>query len=64
MSRYTPRQSTEFEARQLCFEFGDACRFVAALVTNVKKALTGYVRALFNKIETPQKAEQLNLELT
>lgn len=39
MSRYTPRNSQEFESRQKAFSFGEACRFVAALVHDVKRTL-------------------------
>lgn len=51
MNRYTPRQSAEFEARQQCFDFGMACRFVADLTANVKKHLANYVRKFFAKPE-------------
>jgi len=51
MNRYTPRKSAEFEARQQCFDFGMACRFVADLAANVKKQLTNYVRKFFAKPE-------------
>lgn len=64
MSRYTPRQSAEFEARQQCFDFGMACRFVASLTNDVKKALTGYVKTFFAKAEpTTKRPHQLVLEL-
>lgn len=64
MNRYTPRKSAEFEKRQFCFSFGDACRFVAALAADVKKALTGYVKRLFPKILVNlKKPHQLVLEL-
>lgn len=64
MSRYTPRKSTEFEERQFCFAFGEACRFVASLANDVKKALTGYVKAFFTKAAPVfKKPNQLVLEL-
>lgn len=63
MSRYTPRQSAEFEARQQCFDFGAACRFVAATVYDVKKALTSWVKGFFAKADTTKKPQQLVLEL-
>lgn len=63
MNRYTPRNSAEFEARQFCFAFGEACRFVASTAANVKKALTNYVRAFFTKILVEKKPHQLVLEL-
>lgn len=63
MSRYTPRNSAEFEARQFCFAFGEACRFVASTAASVKKALTSWVKRLFVKIDTSRKPHQLVLEL-
>lgn len=39
MNRYTPRNSDEFEKRQLCFSFGEACRFVASLAAKAKKEM-------------------------
>lgn len=64
MNRYTPRKSAEFEARQFCFAFGEACRFVASLANDVKKALTGYVKAFFTKAAPIfKKPHQLVLEL-
>ncbi|WP_295006845.1 hypothetical protein [uncultured Dechloromonas sp.] len=63
MSRYTPRQSAEFEDRQGCFEFGEACRFVAATVFDVKKAITSWVKGFFAKANTAKKPHQLVLEL-
>lgn len=64
MNRYTPRKSAEFEARQQCFDFGMACRFVADLTASVKKHLTNYVHKFFAKPEkrtSPPK--QLFLDL-
>lgn len=64
MNRYTPRQSAEFDARQQCFDFGMACRFVADLTASVKKHLANYVRKFFTKPEkhtSPPK--QLFLDL-
>lgn len=63
MNRYTPRKSAEFEERQFCFSFGEACRFVASTAADVKKALTKYVRAFFTKILVEKKPHQLVLEL-
>jgi hypothetical protein len=64
MNRYKPRKSAEFEARQKCFDFGMACRFVAELANDVKKALTGYVKAFFAKAAPAfKKPHQLVLEL-
>lgn len=51
MNRYTPRNQSEFEARQHCFDFGMACRFVASLANDVKKHLANYVRKFFAKPE-------------
>lgn len=64
MNRYTPRKSAEFEARQQCFDFGMACRFVADLTANVKRHLTNYVRKFFSKPEKPTSPPaQLFLDL-
>lgn len=63
MNRYTPRKSAEFEARQYCFDFGDACRFVAALANDVKKTLATWVKRLFARPDTSKKPHQLVLEL-
>ena len=45
MNRYTPRNSPEFESRQRTFDFGEACRFVAALVNDVKRTLSKWWKA-------------------
>lgn len=42
MSRYTPRNSPDFEKRQQCFPFGEACRYVAALALQVKRDLRAW----------------------
>lgn len=64
MNRYTPRHSPEFESRQQAFDFGATCRFVAALTNDVKKALTGFVKAFFAKAAPEsRKPHQLVLEL-
>ncbi len=64
MNRYTPRNSAEFEARQQCFDFGTACRFVADLTASVKKNLANYVRKFFAKHEQPiSPPKQLFLDL-
>lgn len=67
MSRYTPRQSPEFEGRQLAFEFGEACRFVAELAASVKKTLCKYVSHFFKKMDLGSEnqfpPEQLFLDL-
>lgn len=64
MNRYTPRKSAEFESRQQAFDFGAACRFVAALAADVKKALQGFVKGFFRK-DAPavKRPHQLVLEL-
>ena len=61
MSRYTPK-TAEFESRQMCFDFGAACRFVAALTLDVKKALGDYAKRLFAKPVATLKQFQLVLE--
>lgn len=63
MAKWAVQDKADFEARQACFDFGDACRFVAALTLDVKKALTGFVQRLFKQPATVQKAHQLVLEL-
>jgi hypothetical protein len=63
MAKWAVNDKTEFEARQSCFDFGAACRFINALVVDVKKALRGYVSRLFKKISPTIKARQLVLEL-
>lgn len=58
------KDKAEFEARQQCFDFGAACRFVASLAHDVKKALTSYVKAFFTKAKPIfKKPHQLVLEL-
>jgi len=64
MAKWAIKDKWEFEARQSCFDFGAACRFVNDLVVDVKKALTGFVKRLFKV--TPVKVKrphQLVLEL-
>lgn len=64
MSRYTPRKSSEFEARQLCFEFGEACRFVAKLAAEVKKTLKSWAAKMFAPvINEASPPVQQNLDL-
>lgn len=63
MAKWAVKDKAEFEARQACFAFGDACRFVLSVVVDVKKALTGYVSRLFKKPVPTIKFHQLVLEL-
>jgi len=63
MAKWAVKDKAEFEARQACFDFGAACRFVNSLVVDVKKALTGFVSRLFKKTAATVKAHQLVLEL-
>lgn len=63
MAKWAVQDKAEFEARQGCFEFGDACRFVIQIAIDVKKALTGFVTKLFKKTATVRKVHQLVLEL-
>jgi len=44
MNHYIPRKSDEFEKRQLCFPFGEACRFVAELAAKAKKEMLTWWR--------------------
>lgn len=65
MSRYTPRKSAEFESRQMAFEFGEACRFVANLVANVKNDLKKWACAFFRPVLAtifPPEQKILNLD--
>lgn len=57
------KDKAEFEARQACFEFGDACRFVLDLVWSVKKSLQSYVTAMFKTVKKEKAPEQLKLNL-
>lgn len=64
MAKWAVKDQSEFEARQSCFDFGAACRFVSSIALDVKKALTGYVSRLFKKAPVAvRKAHQLVLEL-
>jgi len=64
MAKWAVKDQGEFEARQSCFDFGAACRFVSSIALDVKKALTGYVSRLFKKAPVAvRKAHQLVLEL-
>lgn len=64
MAKWAVKDQGEFEARQSCFDFGAACRFVSSIALDVKKALTGYVSRLFAKPEPAVKrSHQLVLEL-
>lgn len=64
MAKWAVKDQGEFEARQSCFDFGAACRFVSSIALDVKKALTGYVTRLFKKAPAAaQKSHQLVLEL-
>jgi hypothetical protein len=63
MNRYTPRNSSEFEARQICFEFGKRARRIAREVAaTIKKAGKWLVKAL-NPAISFKKPHQLVLEL-
>lgn len=42
MARFQITDRREFEGRQMCLTFGEACRFVADLADQVKKALGGW----------------------
>lgn len=59
---------TEFEARQGCFDFGEACRFVNDLIADVKKSLAQWAKGFIRKIAMARQAvmfaEQLALNLT
>ena len=63
MSRYTPRQSAEFESRQMAFGFAAGARFVVKTALDVKKALTNYVKRLFSFVVAVKVPHQLVLPL-
>jgi len=57
----------EFNTRQICLEFGDACRFVNDLIAQVKTTLTTYATGVMRNFRMPKqettKPEQLRLNL-
>lgn len=61
------RDKAEFEARQQCFDFGMACRFVNDLIVSVKKSLTTYAKGVLRNFRMPvpetKKPDQLRLNL-
>lgn len=66
MAKWAVKDQAEFEARQMAFEFAEACRFVAQLAADTKKRLA----SMFAKWKkgfhtgTPfKKPHQLVLEL-
>lgn len=63
MNRYTPRNSAEFEARQMCFEFGKRARRIAAEVAATIKKAGKWLTKHFRAPLTGQKPHQLVLEL-
>ena len=67
MAKWAIKDQAEFESRQSCFEFGNACRFVLALVVDVKKTLGSWAKGfLMNfRMQRPEtkKPEQLRLNL-
>lgn len=64
MSRYTPRQSAEFEARQMCFEFGQRARRIAREVAEtIKKAEKWLSKHFRTTKNTDSPPKQLFLDL-
>lgn len=67
MKRFQVADKAEFEARQQCLDFGDACRAVLHLALDVKKALGGWAKGFLRNFRAPRKAErqpeQLRLNL-
>lgn len=66
MAKWAVKDQAEFEARQMAFEFAEACRFVAQLAADTKKRLA----AMFSKWKKGfvsktlfKKPHQLVLEL-
>lgn len=57
----------EFESRQGCFEFGDACRFVNNMIAEMKKSLSAWTKGFMRnfRMQRPeeQKPEQMKLNL-
>jgi hypothetical protein len=63
MSRYTPRNSTEFETRQMCFEFGARARRIATQVGKTIKTMKKWLCREFRKAIQVKKPHQYVLEL-
>ena len=63
MSRYTPRNSIEFEARQWCFEFGARARRIAAEVGRTIKTMKKWLCKEFRKAIQVKQPHQFILEL-
>lgn len=61
------KDKAEFEARQQCFEFGAACRFVNDLAISVKNSLKAYAAGVLRNFKMPaaetKKPEQFRLNL-
>lgn len=61
------KDKAEFEARQQCFDFGAACRFVNDLTMAVKSSLKAYAVGVLRNFRMPitelKKPEQLKLNL-
>lgn len=63
MNRYTPRQSEEFEARQMCFDFGKRARRIAREVAATIAKAGRHLTKHFRKALPAIKFHQLVLEL-
>lgn len=66
MRKWAVQDQKEFEARQGCFEFGDACRFVAELAAQVKASISGWATRFIKAFRAPRqtkKPEQFRLDL-
>lgn len=63
MNRYTPRNSDEFEERQMCFDFGKRARRIAREVAATIAKAGRHLAKHFRKALPAIKFHQLVLEL-
>ena len=67
MAKWAVKDKADFEARQQCFDFGAACRFVNDLAVSVKASLASYAKGFLRNFRMPvtemKKPEQLRLNL-
>lgn len=67
MKNTTIKDKAEFEARQMCLAFGDACRAVLNIVVDVKSSLGAWAKGFLRnfRMQRPEtkQPEQLRLNL-
>ena len=66
MKKWKTTDKAEFETRQGCLEFGNACRFINDLIAAVKREVRQYATNLIKKIavkNTCEKNDPLQLSL-